>query len=42
VEQVGGKTVYYDEAPLMIDNYRPYAQNMQDKRGACLRVRGDR
>ncbi|MBV8949585.1 MAG: hypothetical protein JOZ99_01825 [Actinobacteria bacterium] len=22
VEQVGGKTVYYDEAPLMIDDYR--------------------
>jgi ABC-type branched-subunit amino acid transport system substrate-binding protein len=30
VEQVGGKTVYYDEAPLMIDNYRPYVQNMQN------------
>jgi ABC-type branched-subunit amino acid transport system substrate-binding protein len=30
-EQLGYKTVYYDELPLSVDNWRPYAQNLQNK-----------
>ncbi len=28
---VGFNEVYYDEAPILVDNYRPYAQNLQSK-----------
>jgi ABC-type branched-subunit amino acid transport system substrate-binding protein len=30
-ENTGYSTVYYDELPLSVDNWRPYAQNMQTK-----------
>ena len=30
-ESFGYKTVYYDELPLVVDNWRPYAQNLQNK-----------
>ena len=30
-EAAGYTTVYYDELPLVVDNWRPYAQNLQSK-----------
>jgi ABC-type branched-subunit amino acid transport system substrate-binding protein len=30
-DAAGYTTVYYDELPLLVDNWRPYAQNMKDK-----------
>jgi ABC-type branched-subunit amino acid transport system substrate-binding protein len=30
-ERTGYSTVYYDEPPSMVDNWRPYAQNIQTK-----------
>jgi ABC-type branched-subunit amino acid transport system substrate-binding protein len=30
-ETTGYTTVYYDELPLSVDNWRPYAQNIQNK-----------
>ncbi|HZR15643.1 MAG TPA: ABC transporter substrate-binding protein [Acidimicrobiia bacterium] len=30
-EAAGFTTVYYDELPLLVDNWRPYAENIKDK-----------
>jgi ABC-type branched-subunit amino acid transport system substrate-binding protein len=30
-EAAGYTTVYYDELPVVVDNWRPYAQNLQNK-----------
>jgi ABC-type branched-subunit amino acid transport system substrate-binding protein len=31
IKQLGFTEVYYDEAPVLVDNWRPYAQNLQTK-----------
>jgi ABC-type branched-subunit amino acid transport system substrate-binding protein len=39
-EGSGYTTVYYDEFPLIVDNYRPYAQNIKSKGVQVLTVEG--
>jgi ABC-type branched-subunit amino acid transport system substrate-binding protein len=39
-ERSGYTTVYYDEFPLSVDNYRPYAQNIQSRGVQVLTVEG--
>jgi ABC-type branched-subunit amino acid transport system substrate-binding protein len=39
-EGSGYQTVYYDEFPLLVDNYRPYAQNIKSKGVQVLTVEG--
>jgi ABC-type branched-subunit amino acid transport system substrate-binding protein len=31
IKALGYTQVYYDESPILVDNYRPYAQNLQSK-----------
>jgi ABC-type branched-subunit amino acid transport system substrate-binding protein len=31
IKALGYTQVYYDEAPILVDDYRPYAQNLQSK-----------
>jgi ABC-type branched-subunit amino acid transport system substrate-binding protein len=31
LKALGYTQVYYDESPILVDNYRPYAQNLQSK-----------
>ncbi|HZR12525.1 MAG TPA: ABC transporter substrate-binding protein [Acidimicrobiia bacterium] len=39
-KQLGYTETYYDEAPLLVDNWRPYAQNVQTKGVQVLSMEG--
>jgi ABC-type branched-subunit amino acid transport system substrate-binding protein len=38
MKQLGYGIAYYDEAPVLVDNWRPYAQNLQSKGVQILTV----
>jgi ABC-type branched-subunit amino acid transport system substrate-binding protein len=40
-EAAGYTTVYYDELPIVIDNWRPYVQNLQNKGVQVVTVESD-
>jgi ABC-type branched-subunit amino acid transport system substrate-binding protein len=40
-ERTGYTTVYYDELPISVDNWRPYAQNIQTKGVQVLTMEGE-